>query len=39
MHAAFVLFDGLTALDFMGLYDPLTRLQPDGQINRGSPCW
>jgi len=26
MHAAFVLFDGLTALDFVGLYDPLTRL-------------
>ena len=26
MHAAFVLFDGLTVLDFVGLYDPLTRL-------------
>src|SRR3954449_10936602 len=27
MRAAFVLFDGLTALDFVGLYDPLTGLQ------------
>lgn len=26
MRAAFVLFNGLTALDFVGLYDPLTRL-------------
>jgi cyclohexyl-isocyanide hydratase len=27
MRAAFVLFDGLTSLDFVGLYDPLTRLK------------
>jgi cyclohexyl-isocyanide hydratase len=27
MRAAFVLFDGLTALDFVGVYDPLTRLR------------
>lgn len=27
MKAAFVLFDRLTALDFVGVYDPLTRLR------------
>jgi transcriptional regulator GlxA family with amidase domain len=27
MKAAFVLFDQLTALDFVGVYDPLTRLR------------
>lgn len=27
MRAAFVLFDRLTALDFVGVYDPLTRLR------------
>ncbi|HVZ79530.1 MAG TPA: DJ-1/PfpI family protein [bacterium] len=27
MRTAFVLFDGLTALDFVGVYDPLTRLK------------
>jgi transcriptional regulator GlxA family with amidase domain len=27
MTAAFILFDQLTALDFVGLYDPLTRLR------------
>ena len=27
MKAAFVLFDRLTALDFIGVYDPVTRLQ------------
>jgi transcriptional regulator GlxA family with amidase domain len=26
MKAAFVIFDGMTALDFIGAYDPLTRL-------------
>lgn len=27
MRAAFVVFDGMTALDFIGFYDPLTRLK------------
>jgi cyclohexyl-isocyanide hydratase len=27
MRMAFVIFDGMTALDFIGAYDPLTRLQ------------
>ena len=27
MRTAFVLFDGMTALDFVGVYDPLTRLK------------
>lgn len=27
MKAAFVIFDGMTALDFVGAYDPLTRLR------------
>ena len=26
MKAAFIVFDGLTALDFIGFYDPITRL-------------
>ena len=26
MRAAFVIFEGMTALDFVGAYDPLTRL-------------
>lgn len=26
MHLGFVVFEGMTALDFMGMYDPLTRL-------------
>jgi cyclohexyl-isocyanide hydratase len=30
MRMAFVLFDGLTALDFVGAYDPLTRLKTMG---------
>jgi cyclohexyl-isocyanide hydratase len=30
MTAAFVLFDGLTALDFVGAYDPITRLRSMG---------
>ncbi len=27
MHIAFVAYDGMTALDFVGVYDPLTRLK------------
>jgi transcriptional regulator GlxA family with amidase domain len=27
MKAAFIVFDGLTALDFIGFYDPITRLK------------
>ena len=27
MKAAFVIFDGMTALDFVGFYDPVTRLK------------
>lgn len=27
MRAAFVIFEGITALDFVGVYDPLTRLK------------
>jgi transcriptional regulator GlxA family with amidase domain len=27
VHAAFVIFDQMTALDFVGVYDPLTRLR------------
>ena len=27
MKAAFVIFDGMTALDFIGFYDPMTRLK------------
>ncbi len=30
MRAAFVVFDGLTALDLIGLYDPVTRLRSMG---------
>ena len=26
MKAAFIVFDGMTALDFIGFYDPITRL-------------
>jgi transcriptional regulator GlxA family with amidase domain len=32
MHIAFILFDGLTTLDFVGIYDPLTRLKRYGYI-------
>lgn len=32
MRMAFILFDGLTTLDFVGLYDPLTRLKTQGFI-------
>jgi cyclohexyl-isocyanide hydratase len=27
MNAAFIVFDGMTALDFIGFYDPITRLK------------
>jgi hypothetical protein len=30
MRAAFVVFDGLTTLDLIGLYDPVTRLRSMG---------
>jgi transcriptional regulator GlxA family with amidase domain len=30
MRAVFVVFPGLTALDFVGLYDPLSRIRPLG---------
>src|ERR1051325_9666638 len=30
MRAAFVVFDGLTTLDLIGLYDPITRLHSMG---------
>jgi transcriptional regulator GlxA family with amidase domain len=30
MRFAFVIFDGMTALDFIGVYDPLTRLKTMG---------
>ncbi len=33
MKIAFVLFNGLTALDFIGIYDPLTRLKSMGFIS------
>lgn len=32
MRAAFVIFDGITALDFVGFYDPVTRLKSMGII-------
>ena len=32
MKIAFVIFNGLTALDFIGIYDPLTRLKSMGFI-------
>ena len=30
MRVAFVIFDGMTALDFVGVYDPVTRLRSMG---------
>jgi cyclohexyl-isocyanide hydratase len=33
MKTAFVLFDGMTALDFLGVYDPLTRLKKMGFLD------
>ncbi len=32
MKAAYLLFDGLTLLDFSGLYDPLSRLRSQGHL-------
>jgi len=32
MKIAFIIFNGLTALDFIGIYDPLTRLKSMGFI-------
>ncbi len=32
MKAAFVLFNGITLLDFIGVYDPLSRLQSQGHL-------
>lgn len=32
MRLAFILFDGFTALDFIGLYDPITRLRSQGYL-------
>jgi transcriptional regulator GlxA family with amidase domain len=32
MQIAFIIFNGLTALDFVGIYDPLTRLKRYGFI-------
>jgi transcriptional regulator GlxA family with amidase domain len=32
MRVAFILFDGLTTLDFVGIYDPVTRLKTMGFI-------
>jgi cyclohexyl-isocyanide hydratase len=32
MKAALILFDGMTALDFFGFYDPLTRLKSMGIV-------
>lgn len=33
MKVAFVIFDGMTTLDFVGIYDPLTRLKTMGFID------
>lgn len=30
MKVAFVIYDGMTALDFIGVYDPVTRLKTMG---------
>jgi transcriptional regulator GlxA family with amidase domain len=32
LRVAFVLFNGITALDFVGFYDPITRLKSQGYI-------
>ena len=32
MKIAFVLYDGVTLLDFVGAYDPLTRLKTIGFV-------
>lgn len=35
MKIAFVIYDGMTLLDFAGVYDPLTRLRSMGLISTG----
>lgn len=30
MEVAFIIYDGVTALDFVGVYDPVTRLRTIG---------
>lgn len=32
MKAAFIIFDRMTMLDFIGMYDPLTRLKSMGLV-------
>lgn len=32
MKAAYILFNGITLLDFIGIYDPLSRLQSQGHL-------
>jgi cyclohexyl-isocyanide hydratase len=32
MKVAFIIYDGMTALDFVGFYDPITRLRTMGFI-------
>ena len=32
MRIGFVIYDGMTALDFIGVYDPLTRLKTMGFV-------
>ncbi len=32
LKVAFVVFNGITALDFIGFYDPITRLKSQGYI-------
>jgi hypothetical protein len=32
MNIAFIIYDGMTALDFIGVYDPVTRLKTMGFI-------
>ncbi len=32
MRLAYLLFDGITLLDFVGIYDPLSRLQAQGHL-------
>jgi cyclohexyl-isocyanide hydratase len=39
MHVAFVVFEGMTALDFVGAYDPVTRLRTMGFEGFESTTW
>lgn len=32
MHIAFIIFDGITWLDLIGVYDPISRLRPMGYL-------